>query len=235
MVPSHVLELFNRLGVIIRNDHFIYTSEIDGTEMHGSTYVNKDGLYPHATETSQLCHELAKRSLYELGGRINCVVGPEKGGIILSQWVGYFLTEMTGHPVLSLFAEKAERILSNTHGILFPALYGTYFLFNRGYGDLVAGKDVLIVEDVIHTGQSVKKVADLVRQHGGNVCGVGSLCNRGGKQAQDFGVPRMLSLVDICLESWSVEHCPLCIKNIPINTQFGKWKERALRGSETIS
>lgn len=217
MVPSHVLELFDRLGVIIRNNHFVYTSEIDGVEMHGPTYVNKDGLYPHATETSQLCRELAKRSLYELGSRINCVVGPEKGGIILSQWVGYFLAEvpgLKGSPVISLFAEKMKDTIGNTQ-----------FIFTRGYGDMVAGKNVLIVEDVIHTGQSVKKVADLVQRHGGKVIGVGSLCNRGGKEAYHIGVPRIFSLLNMQMESWSAEHCPLCFDGIPINRQFGKGKE----------
>ena len=91
------------------------------------------------------------------------------------------------------------------------------------------------MEDVINTGQSVKKVADLVRCYGGKVSGVGSLCNRGGKHAQDIGVPRMFSLVDILLESWSVDHCPLCINNILINTKFGKGKERIVRSYESIS
>lgn len=214
MVPSRVLELFDRLGIIIRNDHFIYTSEIDGMEMHGSTYVNKDGLYPHARETSQLCRELANRCMYKLGSCIDCVVGPEKGGIILSQWMGYFLTEMTGQTVVSLFAEKIKNAAGDTH-----------FIFNRGYDDLVAGKNVFIVEDVIHTGESVKKVADLIRQYGGRVRGVGSLCNRGGKSAQSLGMPLMFSLLDMCMESWPADHCPLCTESIPINTKFGKGRE----------
>lgn len=218
MASNHVLDLFNRLGVVIQNDHFIYTSEIDGIEMHGSLYVNKDALYPYATETSQLCHELARRSLYTLDSRINCVVGPEKGGIIISQWVGYWLTEMKSHtmePVISLFAEKIKNAAGNTR-----------FVFNRGYGDLVKGKDVLLVDDVIHTGESVKKVADLIRQHGGNVRSVGSLCNRGGKVAGDIGVPYMFSLLEITMKSWSAKDCPLCAYNISINTQFGKGKEK---------
>ena len=219
MQASRVLEIFNRLGIIIRNDHFIYTSDRDGAEMHGDTYINKDGLYPYPHETFKLCRELAKRSLCHVGDDMNCVVGPEKGGIILSQLVGYFLMELmnTGmrkQTVISLFAEK----IKNTTG-------KTGFIFNRGYGDLVADKDVLIVEDVINTGESVRKVADLVRQYGGRVWAVGSLCNRGSASAQDIGIPRMFSLLDICMESWSADICPLCIEGFPVNRQFGKGKE----------
>jgi orotate phosphoribosyltransferase len=222
MTPSRVLELFDRLKVIIRNDHFIYTSEVDGIEMHGPTYVNKDGLYPYTTETSALCRELTNRSLYHLGGRnIDCVVGPEKGGIILSQWVGYFLTQMTGKIVLSVFAEKTKDAAGNM-----------FFVFNRGYGDLVKDKNVLIVEDVVHTGESVKKVVDLVRQHGGNVRGVGSLCNRGGKAAAHIGVPYLFSLLDMAMESWMRNICLLCADNVPINTKFGKGKEYIVSSRE---
>lgn len=219
MVPSQILDIFSRLGIIIRNDHFIYTSEIDGVEMHGSAYVNKDGLYVYASETFKLCRELAQRSRYYLGDSINCVVGPEKGGIILSQWVGYFLEEAKGlirkgSPVISLFAEKGK-----------DAAGKTCFLFNRGYGDLIANKNVLIVDDVIHSGGSVTKVIKLVRQYGGNVRGVGSLCNRGNKRAEHLGVPRMFSLLDIETTSCSADICPLCANGIPINRRFGKGKE----------
>ncbi len=215
MVPSRVLELFDLFGVIIRNDHFVYTSEVDGVEMHGPTYVNKDALYPYTNEISKLCRELAIRSLYYMGGKnIDCVVGPEKGGIILSQWVGYFLTQLTDKIVLSVFAEKTQNAAGDR-----------FFVFNRGYGNLVKDKNVLIVEDVIHTGESVRKVADLVRQYGGNVCGVGSLCNRGGKAAAHIGVPYLFSMLNISMQSWSAQHCPLCADNILINTKFGKGKE----------
>ncbi|MEK9195460.1 MAG: hypothetical protein AAB975_03730, partial [Patescibacteria group bacterium] len=133
MAPTYVLELFNRLGIIIRNDHFVYTSKVDGVKMHGPTYINKDGFYTQATETSQLCRELAKRSVYHIGiENIDCVVGPEKGGIILSQWVGYFLTEITKKSVISLFAEKMQDTVRDTR-----------FIFNRGYGDLVKNKNIL--------------------------------------------------------------------------------------------
>lgn len=214
MGPTRVLELFDRLGIIIRNDHFVYTSEIDGVKMHGPTYVNKDGLYPHAWETSQLCRELAKRALFHIGiEKIDCVVGPEKGGIILSQWIGYFLTEMTGQTVLSLFAEKAK-----------DAAGHTCFVFTRGYGDLVAGRHVLIAEDVIHTGGSIKKVADLIRQHGGDVRGVGSLCNRGGRRTRHLGVPCLFPLLDVRMESWPADRCPLCAQGIPVNMKFGHGK-----------
>ena len=67
---------------------------------------------------------------------------------------------------------------------------------------------VLIVEDVVTTGGSVREVIDLVNQQGGNVVGVGSIVDRTGGKI-DFGVP-FKAVISMNVESWEPDECPLC-------------------------
>ncbi|MDP3769999.1 MAG: phosphoribosyltransferase family protein [Candidatus Sungbacteria bacterium] len=222
MYEKEVVALFGRLGVIIPNSHVIYSSG-----KHGSIYINKDALYPHAMDTAMLCRLLTR---YFVSFDIDCVVGPEKGGIILAQWAGYYLSEYLWREVTSVFAEKRripiKQIPLMRPTDVSPLFYEDSFVFTRGYDRFVAGKRVLVVEDVLTTGTTVRKVVELVRACGGRVEGVGALWNRGSVTSRDIGdVPRLFSLLDINIDAWESNECPLCRRNIPINTELGKGQE----------
>lgn len=153
-----------------------------------------------------------------MGKGVQVVVGPEKGGIILSQWTAFWLqTWNTTHDVEEVLGVYAEKT-------------GGCFVFNQEYGKLVTGKRILVVEDVLTTGGSVKKVAEAVRVYGGDVIGVGALVNRGGVTPKDINVPKLFSLVNAKFDAWLLDvwnetNCPLCKQNIPINTDIGHGRE----------
>lgn len=86
----------------------------------------------------------------------------------------------------------------------------------------MTGKNVLIVEDIINTGGTVKNIVDLVRSLDGRVFGISAICNRGDATKKSLGVPELISLVNIKLISWPEKECPLCQKGIPVNVEFGK-------------
>ncbi len=87
-------------------------------------------------------------------------------------------------------------------------------------------KKVLVVEDILTTGGSVKKVVEATRAIGSTVIGVGALCNRGGVTAKELGeVPQLFALINVQLDAWDEKACPLCAKKIPINTEVGKGQE----------
>ncbi|TAL51385.1 hypothetical protein EPN81_00060 [Patescibacteria group bacterium] len=90
---------------------------------------------------------------------------------------------------------------------------------------------------MLTTGGTVLKVVDVVRRHGGNVTGVAALCNRGSVTPVDIGdVPRLQALLNIRLDSWAateIEPCPLCARNVPINTSVGKGREFLARTRKT--
>lgn len=65
---------------------------------------------------------------------------------------------------------------------------------------------VLVVEDVVTTGLSVKEVMDVVRAHGATVVGVGLIVMRGDA---DFGVPTH-ALLHLPIVSYAQSECPQC-------------------------
>ena len=70
------------------------------------------------------------------------------------------------------------------------------------------GQKVLIVEDVVTTGGSVKEVIELVKAAGGDIVGVGSIVDRTGGKI-DFGVP-FKAVYSADVTSWEAADCPLC-------------------------
>ena len=161
---SGIMQLFAQAGAIISDSHFVYSSG-----RHSSVYVNKDALYLHTGIVAQLCALMAQAYNAQ---EIDVVVGPVLGGIVLSQWVAHALNERrsTGE-TLAVYAEKEGDGPEKT------------FVFHRGYDRYLAGKNILVVEDVLTTGGSARQVIEAVRGQGGNVIGLSALCNRGGVQS----------------------------------------------------
>lgn len=204
MDEQEVLRILKKVGAVITDSHIVYTSG-----KHGSAYVNKDAIYPHTAKTSRLCHAIAERFTND---NVEVVIAPAIGGVILSQWTAYHLTSLNRHEVFGVYAEKSDS--------------GDSFIIKRGYNKLITDKNVLVVEDVLTTGGSAKKVVEATRACGGNVVGLGVLCNRGGITLKDVaGVPKLTALVNVKLDAWDEATCPLCEQNVPVNTNVGKGRE----------
>ncbi len=201
---ERALKISENLGAVISGEHIVYTSG-----KHGSTYFEKRIIYSHVAVVSEFCRAIAIRFWMK---NIQVVVAPEVGGIALSQWVAHHLQEITGYEALALFAEKQ------------PLSRKEFFL--RGeYGRLIDGKNVLVLDDVLNTGETAKKVVGVSRGAGGKVVGVGALCNRGRLLAHDLDVPCLESLIYLPMDSWDEADCPLCKEGVAINTEFGKGAE----------
>ncbi|MBI4138895.1 phosphoribosyltransferase [Candidatus Uhrbacteria bacterium] len=204
MDEREVLQALATVGAVIRDSHLVYASG-----KHGSAYVNKDAVYPYPVLTSRLCRVIAERFA---GDRVDAVIAPAIGGVILSQWTAFHLSQMFGNTVFGVYAEKSDAGVG-------------LFSIRRGYDRLISGKRVLVVEDVLTTGASAKGVVREVRSIGGDVVGVGALCNRGGITKQDLGeVPALFALVNVTLDAWEESECPLCAERVPINTDVGYGK-----------
>ncbi len=195
-VAARAAALLEESGAVIRDSHIVYTSG-----RHGSAYVNKDAVYPHTARVAELCALLADaaRAL-----RPEVVCGPALGGIILSQWTAHHLG------VFGVYAEK------DADGGL---------VLRRGYDRVVAGRRVLVVEDIVNTGGSVRAAVRAVRAAGGEVVAVAALVNRGGVPAAAIEAPVLVALLDLSLDSWDAAECPLCRDGVPVNTAVGKGRE----------
>jgi orotate phosphoribosyltransferase len=239
------------IGAVVTGSHVVYTSG-----RHGSEYFNKDALYPHTGINKLLCENIAYHFLRG-SHPIEAVVGPEKGGIILSQWVTDALTKYdtrpTRGPILSVYTERREDSIlkiSNTEQEKTIEVAGSIvdlhlgdevlirrpgFVFKRGYDKLIKGKNVLVVEDVLTTGGSARRTAEAVRACGGTVVGLGVLNNRAGLTPEQLGVPKLYSVFDLTMESCPPEECPLCKTNVPINTTVGHGAEFLRQQAQTTA
>lgn len=209
-----ILMIMTAAGAVITNSHIIYTSG-----KHGTAYVNKDALYPDTDIIADLCLRIAME--FEHDG-VEVVIAPAIGGVILTQWTAHQLMTLNNKRVLAVYAEREDIFSAEVRG----AWLGERFVIKRGYDKIVRGRRVLVVEDILTTGGSVKKVVEATRAIGGEVVGLAALCNRGGITAHDVGdVPRLFSLTNVTFDAWEAVDCPLCARGVPINTEVGKGRE----------
>ena len=83
----------------------------------------------------------------------------------------------------------------------------------RGFS-IPEGAKVLVVEDVVTTGGSVKEVAAALHEMGIEVVGVASIVDRSNGKV-DFGVP-YFNLLSMDITSYEAENCPICKTGLPL-------------------
>jgi orotate phosphoribosyltransferase len=149
---------------------------------HSNRYLQCAQVLQYPNYTEELCSQIAR---FFKDQEVDLVIGPAVGGILLS----YEVARQLG--LRAVFAERE----------------GGKMTLRRGF-QIAPGQRVLVIEDVVTTGGSVKEVIDLVQEVGGEVVGVGLLVDRSGGTV-DFGVPTY-PLVRLEVESYSPEQCPLC-------------------------
>lgn len=152
--------------------------------LHSEAYIQCAQLLKYPDLAEKFCKALApKLEKYN----IELVVGPALGGVV----VAYEMARTLNVP--NMFAERKDGEMN----------------LRRNF-QIEPGQRVLVMEDVVTTGGSVKEVIDVIREKGGEVVAVASLINRSGGKA-DFDVP-FESLIDFNFEVYQEEDCPLCKK-----------------------
>lgn len=136
--------------------------------------------YPHYTE--KLVGELVNKFRDD---NIELVIGPAMGGII----VAYEAARQLKVP--SIFTERVNGEMT----------------LRRGF-KINPGQKVLVVEDVVTTGGSVKEVMNVVEKSGATVAGVGVLVDRSNGKVK-FGV-KQEAVLSIEMNTWEAADCPLC-------------------------
>jgi len=149
---------------------------------HSNQYMQCAQVLQYPTYTEELAKHLADK--FRNDG-VELVIGPAMGGII----VAYEVARQLGVP--AVFTERLEGEMTLRRGFMIDA-----------------AQKVLVVEDVVTTGGSVKEVMEVVRAFGGHVAGVGVLVDRSNGKVQ-FGV-KQESVLTMDIESWPADNCPLC-------------------------
>ena len=168
----------------ILKGHFLLASGL-----HSPIYWEKFRVLQYPKYTEQLCHKIS--SHFQKQG-IQVVAGPTTGGIILA----FEVARQLG--VRGIFAEKES---------------GGERAFRRGFG-ISPGERVLIVDDILTTGNSIREVMAAVTKQGGIVIGIAVLVDRS-EQRLDFGVP-LFSCYRAVTPTYIPEDCPLCAAGVPL-------------------
>ena len=122
---------------------------------------------------------------------IDLVMSPAVGGIVLGTEVGRLLKKRT------VFAERVNGKMA----------------MRRGF-EIKANEKVLIVEDVITTGGSVKEVMNLVKDFGGSIVGVGVIVDRSSGEVALHD--NQLSIASLKVNSYDSNEVPSELASIPV-------------------
>lgn len=152
---------------------------------HSDSYMQCARLLEEPQYTEKVVKYLAEKFKNQ---NIDIVIGPATGGIILS----YEFAKQLG--AKSYFTERENEIMTLRRGFEIPK-----------------AARVLIVEDVITTGGSVKEVIELVEREGGEIVGMAVIADRTGGKI-DFNYPLVSGFSEEIL-SYTPENCPICKEN----------------------
>ncbi len=155
---------------------------------HSTTYFQCAKVLQHPEHLSHFAETIIN---YFKGIEINAVISPAVGGIVIGTELGRQLG------VKTIFAERQDRKMTLRRG----------FSINNG-------EKILVVEDVVTTGGSVREVMDVVETFGGEVVGVGLVVDRSGGNVylhkNQFAVTTQTTV------SYAPDEIPVDLKQIPI-------------------
>lgn len=156
--------------------------------LHSDRYLQCALVLQDPTVAELLCRKLAAKIPQT---KVDIVIGPALGGVTLA----YEMARQLG--ALALFTERENGRMTLRRGFKIPP-----------------GAKVLVVEDVVTTGGSVREVMKVVKDLGGQVAGVASLVDRSNGRVE-LGYP-LYSLLALEVVSYKPEECPLCEKGLPV-------------------
>jgi orotate phosphoribosyltransferase len=181
-----ILELFRSTGAYLQG-HFRLTSGL-----HSAEYLQSALVLQHPPAAEKLGRLLAEGVQGLVSARIELVVSPALGGLI----IGHEVARALGTRFLFTERDAAGNMQ-----------------LRRGF-TVESGATTAVIEDVITTGGSTHEVIDLLRAAGANVVAAGSIVDRSGGRA-DVGV-RRVALVTMQVAAYNPEVCPMCQQGIPV-------------------
>ncbi|WP_026476616.1 orotate phosphoribosyltransferase [Alkaliphilus transvaalensis] len=157
---------------------------------HSNQYMQCARILQYPWYTEEIAGGLAQAFKDD---EVDIVVGPAMGGIIIAYEIARKLKAK------NIFAERENGKMTLRRGFSIPK-----------------GARVVVAEDVITTGGSVKEVMEIVKEQGGEVVGVAVLVDRSNGTI-DFGTKLQAALTTEVI-SYDAEDCPLCreLKTPPV-------------------
>src|SRR6476660_8693256 len=187
--------------VLMLDGHFDY-----GNGYHGRVYLNPHQLFRHPSTIWRFAQDLIDVMPSELVQRTEVVAGPVTGGALLAHTLAGLLDSRRSltHPPCSF----APFNYDPTAGFALRTLY-------RGE---LAGKRVLLADDVRNTGQTFARCAALVHESGATLLATVEIYDRL-EAITDLGVPNIALAEYKAAEIFRATDCVLCASGVPI-TRF---------------
>ena len=183
MTTDQVLDIFRQSGAVLEG-HFILTSGL-----RSPTFLQKARVFMYPDKTERLCRALAAKVRAANLGPIDFVVAPAVGGIV----PGYETARQLG--VRSMWVEREEGV------------------FRLRRFEMPEGARVLIVEDIVTTGLSIREAVDALRGLGAEVVAAACLVDRSAGEA-DVGVP-LVALANYKVPAYPPDQLPPELEAIP--------------------
>ncbi|OQM73543.1 orotate phosphoribosyltransferase [Manganibacter manganicus] len=183
MNTEQVLEIFREAGAVLEG-HFILTSGL-----RSPVFLQKARVFMHADKTEKLCKSLAAKIRTEVSGNIDYVVGPAIGGLIPA----YETSRHLGAP--AIWVEREQ---------------GTFRL--RRF-EIERGARVVIVEDIVTTGLSIRETIECLRDLGADVAAGACIIDRSAGKV-DVGVP-LIALAQYEVPAYPADKLPPELAAIP--------------------
>jgi orotate phosphoribosyltransferase len=183
MNATEVLEIFREAGAVLEG-HFILTSGL-----RSPIFLQKARVFMHADKTEKLCRALADKIRAEVPGKIDYVVGPAIGGLIPA----YETSRHLGAPAIWVEREDGK--------------------FRLRRFEIEKGARVVIVEDIVTTGLSIRETIDCLREIGAEVAAAACIIDRSAGKT-DVGVP-LISLAEYEVPAYPVDQLPPELAALP--------------------
>ena len=184
MTTDEILDVFRECGALLEG-HFILSSGL-----RSPVFLQKARVFMHPDKAEKLCRALADKLRAEGYGDVSQIVSPAVGGII----PGYETARHLGVP--AIYTERVDG----------------QFQLRRGF-EIARGERVLVVEDIVTTGLSIRECIDCLRAIGADVVAAACLIDRSGGEA-DVGVP-LVALANYKVPAYPADALPPELAAIP--------------------
>lgn len=183
MQQTEVLEIFKKANAILEG-HFILTSGL-----HSAIYMQKAKVFMHSNLTEQLCKALAQKIIVNIKEPIKYLVGPAIGGVIPAYETSRHLN------IPSIWVERVQ---------------GEFCLKRF---DIKKGDNVVIIEDIVTTGLSIKETVTALQKAEANILAAACILDRSAGKS-DICVP-LISLCEYEVPAYEADDIPPELAKIP--------------------
>jgi len=166
---------------LLREGHFVFRSGY-----HSACLLDRDRLLADPGAASHMGYALAKRFFTD---HVATVAAPSIWGAGLAQWVGYFL-------------DPKAKVVYATPRDGVPTVA-------ENLGGLIRDRRVLLVDNLVISGQTLTQFAAQLEALGAEVIGIGALWNLN-RDAAEIGGHPVFGLLNTLYAVYTAADCPLC-------------------------